>query len=242
MAYTRQRVNRRITNQVPYNYVPLQENGAEDDNNSIAPPSLRRKRLSVVKNDLRQALEKLDTTLNALPRDTPNSEALYLSGTRVYDEVRKQQRQKQSGISESTLIKIINVTAKIVVGYENHDGGMKGYNKEFSRYHNLSSDIRHFPLGKILVGAMLALIGTAIIVMSGIIAVASFGLLAPFSVLGIVFGASTVVGGVACGVGALGMGSVMASGMTFFSAVKKTPLRSEMKQLEVSAKANYDIR
>lgn len=184
------------------------------------------------------AFHSLDKALKALPATTHHSN-LFMSGYGVYSEAHQLVTKKGSRIDEETLAEILHVTAHLVAGNERHIDGAKGYRDDILLYYRLSNRVRHFPFGKLLAGAMTALIGTAIVVTSGIIGAVSFGLLLPFSLLGFTFGASIIIGGVTIGTGAIGVGTLMGSGQLFFNSFQKNPLRSKMNQLVAAAQEHY---
>jgi|GEM_PF-6335608 len=189
-------------------------------------------------NTFQKALKGLDDALQNLPQGTHHS-MLFVSGYDVYVRVHWLSSHQHNRISQETLTEILSTAARLVAGNEVHSGDDEGYRDDLIRFQSLANQIHHFPFGRMLASLLLALIGTAVIVASGIIAAASFGFLAPFSVLGFVFGASMIIGGVAVGVGALGIASVMTSGIILFSSNPENELSSRMKQLKTDARLTY---
>lgn len=187
---------------------------------------------------LHRAFIQLETSLKDLPSNMYYS-SLLVSGYGVYREVHYLANKKKSDIPEEKLIDILRTSARLIAGNQAHSDGDVGYREEIERYYQLSKDVRHFPWGYVLAATITALIGTAIVVASGVIAAVSFGFLAPISLLVITLGISMIIGGVASGVATIGTGAVMGSGLLFFKAAEKNVLRQEMKELMVSAKGHY---
>jgi hypothetical protein len=147
---------------------------------------------------------------------------------------------QKTTVSKKKLTEILHSTRMIIAGNKEHPFGDTGYRKEIDSYHHLSKYVRKMPWGKVIGGIMLCLIGTAIIVASGVIALASFGVLAPINMLGIVLGVSMVVGGVATAIGGtVGMGSIIGGSILFFKVAQKNPLAHEMKLTESAARERY---
>ena len=123
------------------------------------------------------------------------------------------------------LAEILQDTNKLVELPREHNE--QAFNRVLNRYKQDARTISKYSRWKILGGVMLALAGVAAIVVSGLAAAASLGVLAPVSVGGVVLGAAAVSAGVAVVSGALGVVAGVGSGLLFWKS--KPPLRSAMK-------------
>ena len=185
------------------------------------------------------ALNKLEKALHDV-KDKQSS--MYTDGLDLYQEIQQIGKDENKRVSIVDLTKILTSGTLLIKGNEAHPLGDDGYRDEADTFHQLAKKVRTFPVGKILGGIMLGLLGTVVVAASGIVAAASFGLLAPIAAFGAVLGTSMAVGAVATVAGALGAGAVMGSGMLFFSAAKKDALHESMKGLEDSARSYYDFK
>lgn len=184
-------------------------------------------------NSLQLALHDFALMLKEILYDAPNVELMW-AGLGVYREVQRLSRSKDCEIPKHKLADILNITRTLVQGEEEPSAS---YRKEMDIYHDLANDIRHFPWGKIIAGAMLCLLGAAIIVASGILACLSFGLLAPLDFLGLYLGHSLLIGSAAIVTGGTcGLGSVIGGSLLFFKAGQKNPLLREMETVELEVR------
>lgn len=204
-------------------------------------PFVSRPRRQKRRSDFHVALEELDAELQQIPEEMHRS-SLYQAGWGVYYQVNAIKKQKKPSLSDEKLTQILRLTKSIVAGPDEEGRGDKQYREDLKSYHKLANSIRKFPFGKLLAGAMLTLIGVVLVVLSGIIAAASYGLTAPVSLFGAEFGTSMAVGGVFTVLGAFGAGSVMGGGITFFSATRPNMLRSEMRNLRSAARTHYGVK
>lgn len=187
-----------------------------------------------------RAMEGLREAMGAL--QASQRDALHVDASRVYSTVSKLRLDSKNKITDDKFAEILRVTTGIITHPDAHTGGKVGYQNDLVSYTQLSQEVSHFPLGKVLAGVMLALVGAALIAISGIVAAASFGLVAPISMFGAVVGASMVVGGVMVALGVVGMGAMIGSGMLLFDAGRKNQLKQEMQDLKSTAKGTYGVR
>lgn len=201
----------------------------------VANPSAK----TPVRSEYHEALADLELELNDLLSQT-HTLALFSAGFGVHREVRRLASSRSNDIPEGDLTDILKATQRIVAGNVAHPRGDAGYLKEIDTYYELINRIKRFPLGELLSSAMLWLLGISIIVASGLLALVSFGILAPISILGTLIGESMIIGGIATGAcGIVGAGTLMKSGITLFKAVQTNPLRHEMMQTEAAASVYY---
>lgn len=117
----------------------------------------------------------------------------------------------------------------------------EAYREDIIALEQQCRDIKSYSIAKPLAGAMLSILGAAILVASGILGAISFGFAAPISMLGAVFGLSMVMGGISVATGCIGTGLLLFSAPLMTNALQNSPLRKSMIELESHAKREYEI-
>jgi hypothetical protein len=192
---------------------------------------------SNVQTDYQIALNQLFNTIANLPSCT-HPWSLFQSGLQVYCAVRAAKSNSKNVIPNEKLTEILSATARLIKAPQQD----RKYRKEIDAYHKLSNNIRQYSLGKIVAASMLCLIGTLLIVASGLITAVTFGGMIPVGVLGGMLGISMITGGIAAGLsGGVGMSCLMGSGMLFYKIVEKNPLRNAMEKVEASVREIYSF-
>lgn len=159
----------------------------------------------------------------------------------IYREVKKIAHHPKNKVPISTLTEILITTKDILQGPTPDDRDNDVYREDIRTLHEQSNAMKSFPITRCLVGALACIIGTAILVASGILGAVSFGLALPVSVFGMVFGASLIFGGVSIASGLIGSSFLMFGAPMVVSAMSANPLRAGMNKLESSAKRVYGI-
>lgn len=160
---------------------------------------------------------------------------------KVSSEVKKLAGEEHSHVPITKLTEILNTTASILKGPVLGDTENEAYREDILTLQQQCGDIKSYPVAKGLIGAMLCLLGAAIVVASGIVGAVSFGLAAPISVMGIMLGLSTLVGGVCVASGVIGASFMMFGAPLVGSAVQASPLRKSMIELETNAKRVHRV-
>jgi hypothetical protein len=192
--------------------------------------------------DYQKALEDLWNTIDELPLSI-HPFSLFQSSVQVYNSVRDIKSNAKNVISEEKLTEILNATAILIVGQKSAPKGDKNYRKEIDAFHQLSNSIRQYSLGKIVAASMLCLIGTLLIIVSGITAAVTLGCMIPVGILGGMLGISMIAGGISASLsGVLGVSCLMSSGIFFRNMIEKNPLRQAMERVENSAREVYSCR
>jgi|GEM_PF-4031054 len=157
----------------------------------------------------------------------------------VFLEVEHLVYDSKNQIPLSTLTDILITTRAILRGREPDDQDGEVYQEHILDLQSQISRVRRFSFTKLLVANVFALLGVSIIVASGILGAVSFGLCAPLSILGIVFGFSLIGGYVALGTGLLGASFLMFSAPLAANAMQQSSLNQALHQLESNAKRIY---
>ena len=199
-------------------------------------PQQRRSRKSKPINEYQHAREELSAALKELYGDDAKQNLLF-AGFGVYREVVRLASLKKQAFPEQTLIDVLNTTRMLVLGKEQHPTAAKGYKHEMNNYLKLTKKLGQASTKRALLSLMLSLLCIAIIMISGVFAFASFGLLAPISILGIVFGKSLLFAAAATATTCVvGTGAMMGNAALFFNSVEKGILSQEMRAVEAAAR------
>jgi hypothetical protein len=177
--------------------------------------------------NLHQVYQLARSDLKKCLQDERMDETLKQHAKMVLEEADRLQQQRPSNADTRKLTQVLRDTTSLINLPREYNEAK--YARLLNQYKQDAETISRRSGWKIFGGVMLCLVGVAAIGLSGFVAAASLGALSPFSIGGIVFGASALAAGISLGTGVtLGVGSFIGSGLLFYKS--KPPLRTAMSK------------